>query len=247
MHDRLEAAVFADGEIDLGDEAGAARHFPFPATATSVLQRVVEPGECWDLSVRGAKFGLDDFDDLLVLVNVGELILEAGASVVVQGNLLVLVVQRLVCEDVVARARTASRSASCRPRSRWTHAAIESGPPTEAPASTALRVANGVRVETVPSFLGPRLVRPRVAGEPTAEPGAAGTAGADGAAGASGGPSKLADITIGRARRHAHPAGRRRCGTRRRRWGRRWPRRRRRAGRGRCARRGHVGRGGPRW
>ena len=196
VHDRLEAAVFADGEIDLGDETGAARHFPFPAKATSVLQRFVEPGECWDLSVRGAEFGVDDFDDLLVLVNVGELILAAGASVVVQGNLLVLVVQRLVREDASPspdgfQVGILPTPFSVDPRRDRVRAADGSAGLDGAPGP------NGVRAETVPSFLGPRLVRPRVAAQADGGPGAAGTAGTDGAAGASGGPSKLADVTIG--------------------------------------------------
>jgi len=196
VHDRLEAAVFADGEIDLGDEAGASRHFPFPATATSVLRRVVGPGECWDLSVRGAMFGLDDFDDLLVLVNVGELVLEAGASVVVRGNLLALAVQRLVCDESSSggdgfQIGVLPTPFSVDPRRDRVRAADGQSGLDGAPA------ADGVHVETRPSFIGPRLVRPAVVGESDGEAGGDGTAGADGAAGASGGPSKLADITIG--------------------------------------------------
>ena len=49
VHDRTEAVVFADGQIDPADEARAMMHFPFPTRILSVRQRDVGPGECWDL------------------------------------------------------------------------------------------------------------------------------------------------------------------------------------------------------
>jgi hypothetical protein len=195
VHDRLEAAVFAAGEIDLDDEAGAGRHFPFPAKATSVLRRELGPGECWDLSVRGAEFGLDDLEDLLVLVNVGELVLGPGAAVVVRGNLLALVVQRLICAPQESPAGyhlgILPTPFSVDPRRNRTRAADGREGLDGVPGRS------GVQAQTRPSFLGPLLV-----GSPPdqiigGEPGTDGTAGTDGAPGAAGGPSKLADITIG--------------------------------------------------
>jgi hypothetical protein len=196
VHDRLEAAVFADGDIDLGDEAGAARHFPFPAKATSVLRKSVATGEVWDLSARGAEFGLDDLDDLLAVVNVGELVLAPGAAVIVRGNLLVLVVQRLVCLSSPADSHGCGIQIlptpfSVDPRRDRVRAADGRD------GIDGIDGAAGVRAETRPGFLGPRLVAPAEAGQADGQPGSAGTPGGAGAAGASGGPSKLADITIG--------------------------------------------------
>ena len=98
VHDRLEAAVFADGTIDPADEARAGHHFPFPARILSVRHRDVRSGQSWDLSVRGGHWGLDDRDDILNVVNVGSLRLEPGATVLARGNLLILIIQRLTCE-----------------------------------------------------------------------------------------------------------------------------------------------------
>lgn len=199
VHDRLEAAVFAAGEIDLGDEAGAIPHFPFPARATSVLRRVVPAGECWDLSVRGAEFGLDDLDDLLVLVNIGELVLEPGAKVVVQGNLLVLVVQRLVL---------GSESRTVDPDPDAFHLGILPTPFSVDPRRDRVRApdgrpgidgrpgADGVATRTTPTYVGPRLAEPVRPGAADGRAGTDGSDGTDAAPGASGGPSKLADITI---------------------------------------------------
>jgi hypothetical protein len=98
VHDRLEAAVFADGTVDPADQARAGYHFPFPTRILSVRHRDVRSGESWDLSVRGDHWGLDDRDDIMNVVNVGSLRLEPGATVLARGNLLVLIIQRLICE-----------------------------------------------------------------------------------------------------------------------------------------------------
>ena len=99
MHDRTEAAVFADGQIDPADEARALIHFPFPTRILSVRHRDVGPGECWDLSVREEHWDIDFRDDILNVVNVGSLRLAPGAIVAVRGNLLILIVQRIICES----------------------------------------------------------------------------------------------------------------------------------------------------
>jgi hypothetical protein len=53
VHDRLEAAAFAGGEIDTEDWARAAVHLPFPTRILNVRHRDIRSGESWDLSVRG--------------------------------------------------------------------------------------------------------------------------------------------------------------------------------------------------
>src|SRR5205085_3090731 len=55
---------------------------------------------------------------------------------------------------------------------------------------------DGQAARTTPTFVGPRLLRPPVAGAEDGRPGTDGTAGSDGRPGASGGPSKLADIYL---------------------------------------------------
>jgi hypothetical protein len=98
IHDRMEAYVVADGSLDPLDVERASAHFPFPVRVLSVLRKDVPAGEIWDLSVRGDHWGLDDRDDILSVVNVGELRIGPDAAVIVRGNLLMLVIGRLVCE-----------------------------------------------------------------------------------------------------------------------------------------------------
>jgi hypothetical protein len=95
VHDRCEAFVFADGTAGEADRAGLAMHLPFPARQLSVLCRRVAAGEVWDLTVEHRSLGIDERDDLFNVVNVGELVIEPGGRVVVQGNLLVLGCQHL--------------------------------------------------------------------------------------------------------------------------------------------------------
>ena len=81
--------------LDDADRARLARHLPFPVRLLSVLCRTVAAGEVWDLTVAPGMLGVDERDDLLNVVNVGELAIEPGGRVVVQGNLLMLGCQHL--------------------------------------------------------------------------------------------------------------------------------------------------------
>ena len=95
VHDRCEAYVFADGSIDDADRDRLAMRLPFPARLLSVLYRRVAAAEVWDLTMEPRVLGIDERDDLFNVVNVGELVIEPGGRVIVQGNLLVLGCQHL--------------------------------------------------------------------------------------------------------------------------------------------------------
>ena len=95
VHDRCEAYVFADGIVDDVDRARLAIHLPFPARLLSVLYRRVAADEVWDLTVQHGMLGIDERDDLFNVVNIGEVVIEPGGRVIVQGNLLVLGCQYL--------------------------------------------------------------------------------------------------------------------------------------------------------
>jgi len=227
VHDRIEAAVFADGTIDPADEARTGHHFPFPTRILSVRHRHVRSGESWDLSVRGDHWGLDDRDDIMNVVNVGCLRLEPGATVLVRGNLLILIIQRLICEP----AEPAEPAGPGGPGGPAEPA--EPGGPAEPaepgglaePGRCQLAIlptpfsvdgdtgplhgrggpagcdgaggAGGAGAPTEPTWLGARLLRPVVPGAADGSDGGEATAGGDGAKGRTGGASKLAEITIG--------------------------------------------------
>jgi len=191
VHDRVEAAVFADGQVSPADEARASMHFPFPTRILSVRGRCVGPGECWDLSVRGGHWGLDDRDDILNVVNIGSLRLAPDAIVAVRGNLLILIVQRLICE--------ASGQLAILP----TPFSVDSRTgPLHGPGGPAGRDgadgADGVAAPVAPTWLGcDRLTAPVVPGACDARDGGPGGDGRDGVRGRNGGTSKIAEITIG--------------------------------------------------
>jgi hypothetical protein len=119
VHDRCEAYVFADASIDDADRDRLAMHLPFPARLLSVLYRRVAAAEVWDLTMEHRVLGIDERDDLFNVVNVGELVIEPGGRVIVQGNLLVLGCQHLRHRRQPGKPGTTS-SASCRRRARWT-------------------------------------------------------------------------------------------------------------------------------
>jgi hypothetical protein len=195
VHDRLEAAVFADGTADPADVARAARHLPFPTRILSVRHRHVRSGECWDLSVRGEHWGLDGRDDIMNVVNIGSLHLAPGAIVTVRGNLLILIVQRLICDDD-------DDDASCQLAILPTPFSVDPRTgPLDGPGGLAGRDgtggADGVAAPTAPTWLGAGLTGPVIPGACDGRDGTAGTPGGDGTKGRNGGTSKIAEISIG--------------------------------------------------
>ena len=194
VHDRLEAYVVADGALDLRDVEAASAHFPFPVRVLSVLRKDVPAEEIWDVSVRGDHWGLDDRDDVLSIVNVGELRIGPDAGVVVRGNLLMLVIGRLVCEP--GGAATPQLAVLPTPFSvdRWEGVLHGSG---GAAGGDGAAGAGGTPPVTHPTLLGPKLVKPAAAGAAGGRPGGSGARGEDGGRGRTGGATKTAEITIG--------------------------------------------------
>jgi hypothetical protein len=99
MHDRGEAATFADGPIEESDVAGQNRHLPVRVKAISVWEKTIAGGDVWDVSVRGSAWGIDDMEELYVTLNVGRLIIEPGAALIVRGNVFSLLCQELVHQE----------------------------------------------------------------------------------------------------------------------------------------------------
>lgn len=193
MHDRVEAIIYADGmPLDQNDTEGLNRHLPVRLKAISVLQKTIPAGETWDISVRGEQWDVGHMEDLFVIVNIGELILEPGASIIVRGNLFSLICQRLVCKAVAGDGY---------------HIGIL---PT--PFSADMRVkpragngehgqhgndgANGRMVVPAHSMLGYYLVDDIHETELHGAAGTDGTPGTRGSDGRNGGACKIADIAI---------------------------------------------------
>jgi len=196
VHDRCEAYVFADGRIDDADRARLATQLPFPARFLSILRRRVAAGEVWDLTVPAARLGVDDRHDLLNVVNVGELVIEPGGAVIVQGNLLVL-----GCQHLVHRAPPSDTAGwqvgvlatphSVDPRSGPLHGQ------DAAPGAGGRPGSAGSRPRGVPTLIGFAPSEPSLDRMDGAD-GADGGPGASGASGRTGGATKTAEITIGR-------------------------------------------------
>jgi hypothetical protein len=88
-HDRGEAVAFADAEVCTADHEALARHYPIRVKAISAGEKFLRDGETWDLSEE---------ENVYVLVNLGTLILEGNARVIVRGNVFSLVCQRMITE-----------------------------------------------------------------------------------------------------------------------------------------------------
>ena len=196
VHDRCEAYVFADGTADEADRARLALHLPFPARQFSVLYRRVAGGEIWDLSVEHPMLAIDDRDDLLSVVNVGELVIEPGGRVIVQGNLLMLGCRHLRHPAAAGDAGDYQLGVLPTPHPVDRRTGPKHGR-AGAPSQHGRPGAAGTRPAGVPTMIGFAL------GEPPGDrmngtDGTGGMPGGDGGRGRTGGATKIAEITIGR-------------------------------------------------
>ncbi|WPV64826.1 hypothetical protein [Chitinophaga sp. LS1] len=95
-HDRGEAVLFAGAPISEKDAKGINRHFPLCLKGISVLHKVVPKGETWDLTMPQEIWNLGEMEELYTIVNIGTLVLEEGAKVVIRGNVFSLLCQRFI-------------------------------------------------------------------------------------------------------------------------------------------------------
>ena len=196
VHDRCEAYAFADGHVDDADRARLATKLPFPARFLSILSRRVAAGEVWDLTVAGAELGVDERDDVLSVVNLGELLIEPGGRVIVQGNLLIF-----GCQHLLHQAPSGDASGYQLGVLPTPHPVDHRSGPRHGQAGPAGAAGSpgrpGVRPRGVPTMIGFTLSEPPGDGMNGTD-GAAGTPGGAGGRGRTGGATKTAEIILGR-------------------------------------------------
>jgi hypothetical protein len=205
VHDRCEAYAYADGHVDDADRARLAIHLPFPARFVSILSRRVAAGEVWDLTVAPAELGVDERDDVLNVVNLGELLIEPGGRVIVQGNLLIFGCQHL--RHQASSGDASSGDASSGDAGGYQLGVLPTPYPVDrrsgprdgrpgVPGAAGAPGRSGVQPRGVPTMIGFALSEPAGDGMNGAD-GGAGEAGGAGGRGRTGGATKTAEITIG--------------------------------------------------
>jgi len=194
MHDRGEAATFADGVIDEADVDGLNRHLPVHVKAISIAEKTIGAGDVWDVSVRGDVWGIDDMEELYVTVNVGRLIVEPGAALIVRGNVF-----SLLCQEIVAYENTQEDAFHIGILPTPFSVDFGHGPLHGTHGTNGASGRDGLAGRTLEAertLLGFRL---REEADPAVMKGSAGEAGkngSDGARGRNGGMCKLAELTL---------------------------------------------------
>lgn len=191
MHDRGEAATFADGVIDEADVDGQNRHLPVHVKAISVAEKTIA---AWDVSVRGSVWGLDDMEELYVTVNVGRLILEPGAALIVRGNVF-----SLLCQEIVACENTEDGAFHIGILPTPFSVDFGHGPFHGTPGTNGAAGRDGLAGRTLEAertLLGFRLREAADLAVMNGNAGQAGENGLDGARGRNGGMCKLAELTL---------------------------------------------------
>lgn len=194
MHDRGEAVLFAAGTIDEADLEGQSRHFPIHVKAISVLEKTIAAGETWDVSVRGEAWDLDDMEELYVTVNIGRLVIEPGASLVVRGNVF-----SLLCQEVIhlAKAKEGAFQIGILPTpfsADFGHGPLDGAHGVDGGAGRD--GLDGRKLEVERTLLGFRLREEANLSVMNGTPGEEGKHGTDGSRGRNGGMCKLAELTL---------------------------------------------------
>ncbi len=199
VHDRGEASVITGSDISEHDLQGLSNHLPLRAKVVSVLHKTVRAGEIWDVSVRGEVWDLDDREELYVGLNIGTLVLEPGASVAVQGNVL-----SFLCQKIIAIA-PANPAQNYQEQSRIAilptpfSVDFSEGPLHGVPGKAGENGENGSDgkpLRLAQSLLGKRLQQPLDEATLDGTPGTNGGPGQAGTKGRNGGMAKLADIIL---------------------------------------------------
>ena len=196
MHDRGEAMAFAAGSIVESDRYGLERHLPLHVKAISVAEKTIRANEVWDVSVRGDVWGLDDMEELYVTVNVGKLIIEPGASLVVRGNVFSLLCQHIIQGETAGGDRSGFQIGILP-----TPFSVDlAGGPMDglggSDGSPGRNGSDGRTLDSEETFLGLRLREAANTSVMNGGDGEAGKPGEDGGRGRNGGMCKLAELTI---------------------------------------------------
>lgn len=198
-HDRGEAILFAEGAFDDGDEQGVNNHLPARIKAVSIKEKRVPAGTTWDISVRGAQWGIDDLEELYTTINVGRLILEPGARITVQGNVCSMLIQELVVLPGVTAGMQQDFHIGILPTPFSVD--LKHGPMDGAHGThggNGIKGDNGEAAQVSSTMLGHVLIQDIDPLKMNGRHGTDGHNGTDGTDGRNGGMCKIAEITIRR-------------------------------------------------
>jgi hypothetical protein len=197
MHDRGEAFIFAGGALCEEDSRGLANHLPLHIKAVSVLKKVIKANETWDVSVRGEVWGLDDMEELYVTLNIGLLVIEPGAKLVIRGNVFSMLCQKVICIPQYADSVSDYHIGILpTPFSMYFGHVAMNGSNALAAAQNCKDGHNGCQVMVERTFIGYRLREEINAADMNGTDGEDGSCGHDGARGKNGGMCKLAELTF---------------------------------------------------
>ncbi len=201
-HDRGEAVAFAGALISEQDAKGIKRHFPICVKGVSVLHKIVPKGTTWDLTMPQEIWNLGEMEELYTIVNIGTLVLEEGARIVIRGNVFSLLIQQLIVSGKPAQGISHQIGIMPTPFS----VDFKHGPQNGVhgkPGVSGLDGRDGVTGTIETSVLGPWVPEQEL-GDLHGTDATHGEEGADGGKGRNGGMCKLAEITIRGLKGHLH-------------------------------------------
>lgn len=196
-HDRGEAILFAAGAFEEGDEQGVNNHLPARIKAVSVKEKRIPAGTTWDISVRGAEWGIDDLEELYTTINVGRLVLEPGACITVQGNVCSMLIRELILLPGSAADKQQDFHIGILPTPFSVD--LRHGPMDGANGSNGSNGRNGdegLEAQVSSTMLGHVLIQDIDPEQMNGKAGTAGGNGTEGTHGRNGGMCKIAEITV---------------------------------------------------
>lgn len=193
MHDRGEAFVYANHPKPEMDKAGQDNHFPIYVRMLSIPEKIVASGEIWDITVSPQEWQVHQLEEMYNIVNVGKLILEGDAQVVVHGNTLTFTCQKLIKRNSQNKPYDIGILAS--PHGFGTRSGEFDGKHGESGANGA-NGANGDTPQLVRNFLGVSLNNTFDAVTMQGKSGASGEHGEHGEMGLNGGACRFSELNF---------------------------------------------------
>lgn len=194
-HDFAESILFADTPFIASDHDGPGNCMPARIKAVSVLRKTVRTGETWDLTVLASAWGTHEAVDVSTTVNIGELVLEPGAKLLVQGNVFSLLCQRLVSQAPVS-GDDFHIGLLPTPFSYDIKIAGQINGQPGAAGKSGLNGYDGLAAQISPQLIGHSLTHPITQEEMCGTHGTDAGHGEHGSNGGNGGMLKIAEITI---------------------------------------------------
>ncbi len=199
VHDRGEDFMFMDFPLAEGDLDLMVEHFPARLQLISMPELRLGSGDVLDVTSHAREWEVGEREELYTVLNIGRCVLEDGARIQVQGNVLSMLVQEMMIGTGVTETISLDNAHIAVLPTPFPVDSSMTGPadgPAGAQGERGENGFDGTDCQVVGTTLGPMLKQSSSQPERSGTPGLPGRDGGAGRKGRTGGMCKRAHITV---------------------------------------------------